>query len=316
MPNLGNSHTNQGSNLMNNTNTNPANVIAAAMKDAMDNSRRASGGVAFAPESVESDAPEGQKPSTAEQVSGNTLFDEVFNLSSVGQVQVLRTIANGALYAAIMIAHDQVSWDGPTDDDGALNDGEIRRLEYFEALPARLAQQTALYEYAAKELLPLAQTQFDRPMTFDDMFDFVSKNASRRNDSDELPDEVLEALGVTRAQLRLIDAEESKKQQAKDADLRASITAHRSNIEREVGPLVPDQGNDEVVSTLTPQQHANLLGKAAKKLQSRIAQLLALRSRYEGALGEAMLISHDAKTLDQAYASFARRNAAELRDAA
>lgn len=300
----------------NETVTNPATILGTALKDAMENSRRASGGVAFAPETAESDAPAGQAPSTAAQVSGNTLFDEVFNLSSVGQVQVLRTIANGALYALIMIAHDQVSWDGPTEDTGELTDTELRRLDYYEALPARLNQQIGLYEYAAKELAPLVQSDFDKPMTFDDMFEFVATNASQRNDSDELPDEVLEALGVTRAQLRVIDAEESRKQQAKDAELRASITAHRESIEHTIGRLTPEYGNDEVVSTLTAQQHANLLAKAAKKLQARVTQLLAIRGRYEGALGEAMLISNDAKVIDKAYAAFARRNANELRDAA
>lgn len=293
-------------------------TLADALQDAMDNSRRASGGVAFAPEP---DAPNprqlvGQEDSTAAQVNGNTLFDEVFNLSSVGQVQALRTVANGALYAAIMIAHDRVSWDGPTVDDGTLSENEARRLEFYEALPRRLSQQCALYEYACKELEPLVQSQFDEPMDFETMFDFVANNASRRNDSDELPDEVLEALGITRAQLRIIDAGEQQRQAQKDTELRASIRAHKGVIQSEVGHLSAEFGNAEVCSTLTAQQHANLLQKVVKKLQGRVNQLLAIRQRYDGALGEAMLISADAKTLDKAYAAFVRRNSSELRDAA
>lgn len=257
----------------------------------------------------------GLAPSNGAQVSGNTLFDEVFNLSSVGQVQALRTVANGALYAAIMIAHDIVSWDGPTHDDGTLNEAEVRRLEYYESLPRRLQQQIDLYEYAVSELMPLATSQFDQAMDFDTMFEFVANNASRRNDNDELPDDVLEALGVTRAQLKLIDAAEAKKQQAKDADLRASIRAHEASIRAEVH-IDPDRGNSNVCDTLNAQQHANLLQKVAKKLQARVSQLLAIRSRYDGALGEAMLIAADGKTIDKAYAAFVRRNAAELQQAA
>lgn len=257
----------------------------------------------------------GLAPSSGAQVSGNTLFDELFNLSSVGQVQVLRTVANGALYAAIMIAHDIVSWDGPTDDDGTLNEAEVRRLEYYESLPRRLQQQIELYEYAVSELMPLATSPFDKPMDFDAMFDFVAANASRRSDNDELPDDVLEALGVTRDQLKLIDAAEAKKQQAKDVELRASIVEHEASIRAEIN-LDPGRGNSNVCDTLTAQQHANLLQKAVKKLQARVHQLLAIRNRYDGALGEAMLIATDAKTLDKAYAAFVRRNAAELQQAA
>lgn len=258
----------------------------------------------------------GMAPSTGAQVSGNTLFDEVFSLSSLGQVQVLRSIANGALYAAIMAAHTRVSWDGPTEDTGLLTAQDIKRLEYFESLPARVNQQRALYEYAAKELLPLAATDFDKPMDFEAMFDFVANSASRQNEADELPDEVLEALGVTRAQLRLIDADEQKRQEQRDVELRASIKAHKAAIRAEVGALLPEDGNDEVLGTLTAQQHAALLQKSAKKLQGRVAQLVGIRSRYEGALGEAMLIANDAKAIDKAYAAFVRRNAEELRDAA
>lgn len=304
-------------NIRKNSKTAPANT---AMADAIENAKDAAKirqDHAFTDSPATSDnALVGTQPSTGAQVSGNTLFDEVFNLSSVGQVQVLRSIANGALYAAIMAAHTRVSWDGPTEDTGLLTTQDIKRLEYFESLPSRINQQRSLYEYAAKELLPLATTDFDKPMDFETMFTFVASNASRQNDADELPDEVLEALHITRAQLRLIDADEAKKQAKRDEELRASIKEHKSAIRAEVGALLVEDGNDEVLSTLTPQQHAALLQKAAKKLQDRVGQLLAIRARYEGALGEAMLIGNDARTIDKAYAAFVRRNSSELREAA
>ena len=261
-------------------------------------------------------APLGLDPTGASQVSGNTIFDEVFNLSSIGQLTVLRSMANSALYSAIMAAHTRVSWDGPTDDTGALNAAELKRLAYFESLPARINQQRALYEYAAKEASHLSSSEFDAPMDFDTMFDFACTNASQQSVNDDLPDDVLEALGITRAQLKLIDADEQKRQAKRDNELRASLKQVRGAIAAEVGGLVPDLGNDEVTTSFTAEQHVRLYEKAVKKLQSRMAQLLGIRHRYDGALGDAMLLASDVKTLDKAYVAFLRRNNGELRDAA
>lgn len=260
-------------------------------------------------------APLGLDPSAASQVSGNTIFDEVFNLSSIGQLTVLRSMANSALYSAIMAAHTRVTWDGPTEDNGELNAAELKRMAYFESLPARINQQRALYEYAAKEAAALSNSEFDAPMDFDTMFDFACTHASQQQVND-LPDDVLEALGITRAQLKLIDADEQKRQAKRDSDLRASLKEMRSAIAAEVGGLVPDLGNDEVTTSFTAEQHVRLYEKAIKKLQSRMAQLLGIRHRYDGALGDAMLLANDVKTLDKAYVAFLRRNSSELRDAA
>lgn len=261
-------------------------------------------------------APPGLEPSAASQVSGNTVFDEVFNLSRIGQLTVLRSMANSALYSAIMAAHTRVSWDGPTEDDGTLNAAELKRLAYYESLPARINQQRALYEYAAKEVSALSSSEFDEPMDFDTMFDFAANNASQQSVNDDLPDEVLEALGITRAQLKLIDADEQRRQAHRDAKLRASLRELKGSIAAEIGGLVPDLGNDEVTTTFTAEQHVKLYEKAVKKLQAKMAQLLSIRHRYEDALGDAMLLANDAKTLDKAYVAFLRRNSSELRDAA
>lgn len=261
-------------------------------------------------------APVGMAPSTAQCVSGNTLFDEVYNLTGPGQVVVFRSLANSALYSAIMNAHTRCAWDGPTEDDGALTPQESKRLDYFMSLPHRIQQSRELYEYAAKELLLLSTSEFDEPMSFDTMFKFVASNATQRNIADDMPDELLEAFGITRAQLRLIDADEQKRQAKKDAELRASISQLRSSIEVEVGGIAPELGNDEITTELTAEQHIRLFTKAISKLQARITQLIGLRHRYDGALGDAMLLSNDVKTLDKASINFRRRNAAELRDAA
>lgn len=261
-------------------------------------------------------APLGMDPSTPAQVSGNTVFDEVFNLSRIGQIVVLRALANGALYSAIMAAHSRVSWDGPTVDTGELNAQELKRLTYFEGLPARINQQRALYEFCAKECSVLSSSEFDQPMDFDTTFTFAATNASQQNVNDDLPDEVLEALGITRAQLRLIDADEQRRQAHRDAELRASLKELRGSIASEVGALVPEMGNDEVTTSFTAEQHSRLFEKAVKKLQGRMSQLLGMRSRYEDALGDAMLLASDVKTMDKAFVAFRRRNEVEMREAA
>lgn len=261
-------------------------------------------------------APLGLDPSSPAQVSGNTVFDEVFNLSRIGQIVVLRALANGAMYSAIMAAHSRVSWDGPTVDTGELNAQELKRLAYFEALPTRINQQRALYEYCAKECTTLSSSEYDQPMDFDTAFTFAATNASQQANNDDLPDEVLEALGITRAQLKLIDADEQRRQAARDAELRASLRELKGSIAAEIGGIVPEMGNDEVTTSFTAEQHSRLFEKAVKKLQARMSQLLGMRSRYEDALGDAMLLAQDVKTLDKAFVAFRRRNETELRDAA
>lgn len=264
----------------------------------------------------EPDAPLGMEPSTAHAVSGNTLFDEVYSLSGPGQIVVFRSLANSALYSAIMNAHTRCAWDGPTEDDGALTPQESKRLDYYLSLPRRIQQSRELYEYAAKELLTLSTSEFDEPMSFDTMFKFVASNATQRNIVDDMPDELLEAFGITRAQLRLIDADEQKRQAKKDAELRASISQLRSSIEIEVGGIAPELGSADITEQLTAEQHIRLFTKAISKLQARITQLIGLRHRYDGALGDAMILATDVKALDKASINFRRRNAAEIRDAA
>lgn len=265
----------------------------------------------------EGNAPVGLAPSTAPQVSGNTLFQTIDNLSSVGQVQVLRALANGALYAAVMQTHTQLVWDGPTEDDGTLNPQDLKRLEYYESLPHRIMQQCELYAWAADQLKAFAQTDFDLPMTLDTTLDFAMNNARRRDAlGDELPEEVLKALGITRAQLKLIDADEERKQAKKDAELRDSIREVEDDLRAELAPLTKLEPNSDVLETFTAEQHRTFFQKAGSKLQARVNQLLAIRKRYDGALGEAMLISSDAKAVDAALVKFVKRNRDELRDAA
>ena len=258
----------------------------------------------------------GLAPTTGAQVSGTTLFGIIEDLSSPGQIQVLRSLANGALYAAVMHTHTQITWDGPTEDDGTLSQQDIKRLAFYEDQPRRIMQQVELYAYAADQLEPFAQTDFDRPMTIDTTLDFAMNNARRRDGNDELPEEVLEALGITKAQLKLIDAEEDRKQAAKDAELRDSVREHAADIRAELGDVTRLRPSSDVLDTFTAEQHRAFFVKVGGKLQARVNQLLAIRKRYDGALGEAMLISADAKAVDKALVKFIKRNRDELRDAA
>lgn len=287
--------------------------------NAQTNTVRASGGHAdFDQRPTLGDvAPAGLSPSSAKQVTGSTVFDIIDELSSTGQIVALRSLANGALYAAIMHAHTKVTWDGPTQDDGALSVPEQRRLDYYESLNGRINQQASLYAYASHQLAPLAATQFDEPMDFDTTFDFAANNASQADRGDaEMPDELLEALGITRAQLKLIDAAEEKKRAERDVKLRESLREHRTVIQAEIGSLAYTQGDDQVTGTFTADQHVAMYRKVADKLRGRVNQLVAIRGRFDGALGEAMLVSADAKTVDKAYVQFARKNQSETRDAA
>lgn len=246
-----------------------------------------------------SDAPVGLAPSSPRQVSGATVFDVIPNLSSVGQITVLRAIANGALIASVFAAHDMLV----TEDE-----------ERAEAARLRMAQQAELASHAALELGTLAQNAFDKPMTLDDALDFAATTAAERKPED-LPAEVLEALGITAEQLKLIDATEQQKAAQRSAKLRKSIRELREDIRAEVASFIGTDSS-EVVNQLTADQHQALLRKAVQKSQARMQQLIGSRARYSGALGEAMLLASDIKTLDKALVGFTRANAGELRDVA
>ncbi|HRP74555.1 MAG TPA: hypothetical protein PKZ27_03110 [Rhodocyclaceae bacterium] len=300
-----------------NTKHTPTTSIADALEEAKDVARMRLDHAFSDGTEPKTNALAGLQPSTATQVSGNTLFQTIDDLSSVGQIQVLRALANGALYAAVMQTHTQLVWDGPTEDDGTLTPQDVKRLEYYESLPRRIMQQCELYAWSADQLKAFAQSQFDLPMTLDTTLDFAMNNARRRDAlGDELPDEVLEALGITRAQLKLIDADEERKQAKKDAELRDSIREVEDDLRAELDPLTKLEPRDDVLETFTAEQHRALFQKAGSKLQARVNQLLAIRKRYDGALGEAMLVSADAKTVDAALVKFIKRNRDELRDAA
>lgn len=246
-----------------------------------------------------SDAPVGLAPSSPRQVSGATVFDVIPNLSSVGQITVLRAIANGALIASVFAAHDMLV----TEDE-----------ERAEAARLRMAQQAELASHAALELGTLAQNAFDKPMTLDEALDFAATTAAERKPED-LPAEVLEALGITAEQLKLIDATEQQKAAQRSAKLRESIRELREDIRTEVASFIGTDSS-EIVNQLTADQHQALLRKAVQKSQARMQQLIGSRARYSGALGEAMLLAGDIKTLDKALVDFTRANAGELRDAA
>lgn len=252
-------------------------------------------------ESNEANAPCGNAPSTAEQVSGTTVFDIIPRLSSVGQITALRSIANGAIISAVYAAHDAVT---VTDEDREL------------AARVRMAQQAELYSYAAAELQTLASTPYDLPMSIDQAVEFAESSAAAQK-PDKLPQEVLDALGIDEAQLAVIDALEQQRAVQRAADLRQSIRDNREAILAEVNSFVDVSGApNEVVSRLVADQHRALYEKVAAKLQARMAQLIGMRSRYSGALGEALLLTSDIKDVDKAYVTFVKKNQGEFRAAA
>ena len=114
-------------------------------------------------ENNEANAPCGNAPSTAEQVSGTTVFDIIPRLSSVGQITALRSIANGAIISAVYAARDAVT---VTDEDDEF------------AARVRMAQQAELYSYAAAELQTLASTPYDLPMSIDQAVEFAESSAA------------------------------------------------------------------------------------------------------------------------------------------
>lgn len=261
------------------------------------------GHFADAPQADESVALVGNEPSTAAQVTGTTAFDLIESLSSVGQITALRAIGNSAIISAVFAAHDMIV---AADEDGdEEKQGAARR---------RMAQQAELASWATDEAATLAQSRFDVPMDLNAALDFACSTAAERQ-PDELPQEVLDALGITAAQMRLIDASEQKKAAVRSAKLRDSIRDNRDGIAAEVNSYLGTRLGD-VVSTLTAEQHLAVLRKVVVKLQARMTQLLGMRARYSGALGEAMLLADDVKTADRAATAFARANAGELRDAA
>ena len=252
----------------------------------------------------ESTAPVGLEPTTASQVTGPTAFDVIEDLSSVGKIVALRAIANGALIAAVFAAHATVVADAADDRDEEKVDQARRRM----------AQQAELASWATAELGTLAQSRFDQPMTLGEALDFACSTASERQ-PDDLPQEVLDALGVSPEQVKLIDAAEKQKAAQRSAALRESVRERREDIAAEVHSYM-GTGLGDVINTLDANQHQALLRKVGQKLQARMAQLIGMRARYSAALGEAMLLSADVKTADKALVAFTRANAGELRDAA
>lgn len=258
-------------------------------------------------------APLGSAASTAAQVTGATVFDTVDEMSSIGQITALRALANGAICAAVFMANDYLSYDGPKDDTGTLSIAELDALARWEALPRRMNQQADLYSWSAARLLVLRASKYDEPMKLGEAIEFAATSAGLNRQGDDLPDEVLEALGLTRAQLAVIDAEERRKQAARDAALREQVRTNSADIAGELGSLIDTlHPNDAVLESFTADQHANLYRKVGRKLSARMSQLLGMRSRYDGALADAMLVSGDVRTLDKAQVAFLRANEGEL----
>ena len=246
-------------------------------------------------------APLGLQAADPSSVTGPNAFTAIDELSSVGRITALRAIANSGICAAVFACLRFLTEE---DED--------------KAAEARTAMvlQAELHSLAANELATFALTRYDEAMTLSDAVDFASSNASDQRVKEELPDEFLEQLGITRAQLKLFDAEEARKQLARDQKLREAFRANKDDIVAEVhGHIDPLHADYGVLDRMTITQHQGLFTKVAKKLGARVGQLLAIRGKYDGALTDALMVSADVKTFDKQYTAFCKANRGELDEA-
>lgn len=240
-------------------------------------------------------------------------FAVIEELSLPGQKVSLRAIANSAICGLVFLAHTYTTWDGPTHDDGELAPADIKRLEFFERLPHLISQKAELYTVASMRLEPLCASAYDRPMTLDDALDFAANAAASQMPAD-LPDELLEQLGISRAQLKLIDEAEHKRRAQQDAKLRESVRVNLKAIEHEVAHHLNRAGVDDeqdVIDALDTATHAALFAKVAQKLSKGMTDALAKRDRYDSGLADAMLISADIKAWDKAQRAFLKQIAGD-----
>lgn len=270
--------------------------------------------------SDESDAPFGRGESVAAQVTGPTVFDVVPELSSIGQITCWRAISNGAKCGAVFAINERLSWDGPTEDNGQLGARGLVALARYERMPARIGHLIDLANYADLQLEPLVAGGYegDRSMGLDEVIEFACNNAGMNQEpQDQLPAEVLKALGLSPEDIAAIDAEEATKRAVEGQKLRASCRENAEAIRAElVNQLDIALGDNGVSESMNAQQHRALFQKVAKKLAARTKQLIAARSRYTAAIQDAMFVSADARQLDKAYVQFCRANVGELNELA
>lgn len=242
----------------------------------------------------------------SEAYLGLTAFDSIPDLSIPGQIVAYRAIANSSIIIAVYLAHELVT-------------GEREDEEKFAQIRERLGQRCELYTHAAGQCSMLASTQYDLPMTLEMAYEFARDSAASPQNPD-LPDEMLEMLGISRSQLAVIDAEERRKQVARDIEMRASIRENEQGILAEISSLLPAPGGenttdvDALMQHLPADVHASLFEKVGAKLGAQIQRLLAIRGRYTGALADSMLIAGDVRDWDKARGSFLRQNAGALRE--
>lgn len=249
----------------------------------------------------------------------NNLRNEVFGcideLSLPGQRVALRAIANSAVCSAVFLAHSYTSWDGPTHDTGELTESEMRQLDYYERLPSMLSERAELYSIAYNRYSPMAQGPRDMPMSLKDAIEFATTRGGS-TPSPDLPDELLEQLGITRAQLRLIDEAESKRRERQDAQLREAIKENVASITSEIESefRVVNRGDfdeQEAIERLPVKANAALFDKISKKLGEGMGRAIAQRARNQNALGEAMLLSGDIKLWDKIHRAFLKETAGD-----
>lgn len=227
---------------------------------------------------------------------GPNVFDALQGMSHVGQITGYRAIGNSAICCAVYNANNYLESD--------LEDEIAQQL---------MAQNVELYDFCVNEINTLATTKFDQPLSIEDAVAFVASNATARLNLDALPDDILDALDITKEQLALIDAKAKEAQARRNTKLRETMHDRKDALVAELKALA-GSGSEHVVDQLTPQRHESLFQKVSIKLKAKQMQVIGLRDRYQGALSDAMLLTGDIKELDRAFVAFLRHNAnAELK---
>ncbi|MDO5610535.1 MAG: hypothetical protein Q4G62_07170 [Pseudomonadota bacterium] len=240
------------------------------------------------------------------------IFNAIDTMSRAGQIVCLRAIANGAVCGAALAFHDAITKENEDEAE------EARK---------RAVRQSELYACIHSLLEPISQEpKYDMPMDVEAALIFASQNAVSQAPI-EMTDELLEEFGLTKAEVAAIDDLEKRRSAERDAKKRASIRENMDGIRSELWSAIDDTRYDiswedqengvesgdkehehleELVADMEDAQMEALYEKVSAKMHARIGQLIGLRGRYKGAVGEAFVLRDDLKKLDTAFVKFSR----------
>jgi hypothetical protein len=227
-----------------------------------------------------------------------TLADVIDELSTVGENIARRAFANSALFQAIAAAGDWfILLSNPNHDEI-----KAKRLEQ------RAERNAQIYAYFATDLETFAESEYDKAMSVEDMFDFVLKAAPRKTDDADYSPEILEAIGITEAEARAADAE----QLSRDLALFKTKVETLSTLRDAVVEYVKQTGGT-ACPELPVTTVYGMLVKCENKLGKAKQRLWANRNRFSGALAQMTLINDDIKKLNTSIKRMRREYAGDSR---